>query len=156
MRPHRDIAVLAGTQVLCFLVLIEFEPRFAALHLYQSILYLAILLLLYYREERWAYMIATPASAVWMGLAYLSLLLSTAVHRLATFRSTGAAELVVSLIALATAVIALLMIALCIRHWRKDYAGLGKTLNTFLISLGIVVVYYGIFLRWFWDMIAEA
>ena len=139
MQPYRDIAMLAGTQVLCFLVLVQFEPRYVVIHLYQSILYLAILILLYDREDRWAYMIAMLASGVWLGLAYLSLILSTAVHRLVAFRTADTTEVVVSLVAVTTAVIALLMIALCARHWRKEYAGLGKTLNTFVISLGIVV-----------------
>ena len=44
MQPYRDIAVLAGMQVLCFLFLAQFEPRFVVIHLYQSILYLAILI----------------------------------------------------------------------------------------------------------------
>ena len=59
MQPYRDIAVLAGTQVVCFLLLAQFEPSFVVIHLYQSILYLAILILLYYREDRWAYMRTT-------------------------------------------------------------------------------------------------
>jgi hypothetical protein len=62
----------------------------------------------------------------------------------------------VSFLAVTTAATALLMIALCVKHWSKEYAGLGKTLNTFFISLGIVAVYYGIFLHWFWDMISGA
>jgi hypothetical protein len=61
VQPYRDIAMLAGTQVLCFLFLAQFEPRFVIIHLYQSILYLAILIFLYYREDSWAYMIAMLA-----------------------------------------------------------------------------------------------
>jgi hypothetical protein len=59
-------------------------------------------------------------------------------------------------LALVTAFIAVSMIALCARHWWKEYASLGKTRNTFLISFGIVAVYYGIFLHWFWAMIPDA
>jgi len=156
VQPYRDIAVLAGTQVLCFLLLAEFEPRFVVIHLYQSILYLAILILLYYREDRWAYMIATLASAVWLTLAYVSPLLSMAVHELVAFQSSDTTQIAVSVLALVTALIAVSMIGLCARHWWKEYAGLGKTWNTFLISFGIVAVYYGIFLRWFWAMIPDA
>jgi len=156
VQPYRDIAVLAGTQVLCFLFLAQFEPRFVVIHLYQSILYLAILILLYYREDRWAYMIAMLASAVWLTLAYVSPLLSMAVRELVAFRSSDTTQIAVSVLALVTASIALLMIAFCARHWWKEYAGLGKTLNTFLISFGIVTVYYGIFLHWFWAMIPDA
>jgi len=156
VQPYRDIAMLAGTQVLCFLFLAQFEPHFVVIHLYQSILYLAILILLYYREDRWAYMIAILASAVWLVLAYVSPLLSMAVRQLAAFRSSDTTQIAVSVLALLTAFIAVSMIALCARHWWKEYAGLGKTRNTFLISFGIVAVYYGIVLHWFWAMIPDA
>jgi hypothetical protein len=156
VQPYRDIAALAGAQVLCFLVLTQLEPRFVVIHLYQSVLYLAILILLYYREDRWAYMIAMLASAAWLGLAYVSRILSSAVQRLLTAGSSDANEIFVGLIAAATAVLALLMIALCARHWRKEYAGLCKTTSTFFVSSGIVALYYGILLRWFWDMIPNS
>ena len=156
MQPYRDIAVLAGTQVLCFLILAQFEPRFVVIHLYQSILYAAILILIYYRENRWAYMIAMLASAVWLVLAYVSPLLSMAVRQVIAFRSSDTTQIAVSVLALVTAFIAVSMIALCARHWWEEYAGLGKTRNTFLISFGIVAVYYGIFLHSFWAMIPDA
>ena len=156
MQPYRDIAALAGAQVLCFLALAQLEPRFVVIHLYQSILYLALLVMLYYREDRWAYMIAMLGSAAWLALAYLSRILSSAVQRLFASRSSDTNEFIVSLIAVATALFALLMIALCARHWRKEYAGLGKTTSTVLVSSAIVALYYGILLRWFWDMIPNA
>lgn len=156
MQPYRDIAALAGAQVLCFLVLAQLEPRFVVIHLYQPVLYLAILILLYYREDRWAYMIAMLVSAAWLGLAYVSRILSSAVQRLLTVRGSDTNQIFVSLIAVATALLALLMIALCARHWRKEYAGLGKTSSTFFVSPGIVALYYGILLRWFWDMIPNS
>jgi hypothetical protein len=156
VQPYRDIAVLAGTQVLCFLFLAQFEPRFVVIHLYQSILYLAILILLYYREDRWAYMIAMLASVVWLVFAYVSPLLSVAFRERVAFRGSDTTQIAVSVLAVVTALIAVLMIALCARHWWKEYAGLGKTRNTFLISFGIVAVYYGIFLHWFWAMIPDA
>lgn len=152
MQPYRDIAALAGTQVLCFLFLVQFEPRFV-IQLYQSVLYLAILILLYYREDRWAYMLA---SAVWLVMAYVSPLLSMAVREPVAFRSSDSTQIAVCVLTLVTALIAVSMIALCARHWWKEYAGLGKTRNTFLISLGIVAVYNGIFLHWFWAMIPDA
>ena len=156
MKPYRDIAILAGTQVLCFLVLAGLEPHLLVIHLYQSVLYLAILVMLYYRQDRWAYMIAMLASAAWLGLAYVSRILSSAAQHLFAFRSSDAKQILVSLIAMGTTLFAFTMIALCARHWRKEYAGLGKTATTLLVSSGIVAVYYGILLRWFWDMIPDA
>ena len=44
------------------------------------------------------------------------------------------------------------MIVLCGIYWLKRYSGLGKTRSTFFVSLGVVAVYYGIFVRFFWDM----
>ena len=60
MRPYRDIAALAGLQVLCFLFLSHLEPSFFLLHFYQTVMYLAILILLFYMEDRSAYMIIAP------------------------------------------------------------------------------------------------
>ena len=59
----------------------------------------------------------------------------------------------VSFVAAITAVQSLLMIGLCARHWKKEYAGLGKVLSTFAVSLGVVAVYYAILAIWFWNMI---
>jgi len=45
------------------------------------------------------------------------------------------------------------MIAACVRRWVKEYAGLGKSLNTFAVTFGIMAVYYGILVAWFWHII---
>ena len=52
--------------------------------------------------------------------------------------------------------LAVLMVTFCGRHWMKEYAGLGKGRSTFVVSLGIVAVYYGTLLRFFWAMIPNA
>ena len=155
MRSYRDIATLAGAQIVCFLVLTHVEPNFFLIHLYQSILYVAILVMLFYMEDRWAYMIGAMASIVWLGMAYATGILGGAVQRLLVTRNDVNAA-VVGLVALLTALIAVLMIAFCSRHWMKEYSGLGKLRSTFLVSLGVVVVYYGILIRWFWGMIPNA
>ena len=54
------------------------------------------------------------------------------------------------------AILSLLMIAACGRHWSQEYSGLGKSLSTFAVSLGVVAVYYGILVAWFWHMIPVA
>ena len=55
LKPGRNVATLAGAQILCFLVLTQLEPRFFIIHLYQLIPYVAILILLGYGQARWAY-----------------------------------------------------------------------------------------------------
>ena len=154
--PGRDIATLAGVQILCFLVLARLEPRFFIIHFYQLIPYVAIVLLIGFGHERWAYMIGPLVSVVWFGLAYMAGLLGSAVERLLDFGSSSATANAVGLLALATAVVAALMTVLCRLHWVKEYSGRGLALRTFLYSLGIVMAYYGILLRWFWNMIPNA
>ena len=156
MRPYRDIAALAGAQLVCFSLLAHFEPDFFLIHLYQSILYIAILVMLFYMEDRWAYMIGMLASVVWLSLAYATGILSSAVRQLAELRSSTPNINAVGFIALLTALIAILMIVFTARHWQKEYSGLGKTRSTFLVSFGIVAVYYLILIAFFWEMIPNA
>lgn len=156
MRPYRDIATLSGVQILCFLFLTHLEPNFFLVHLYQSILYIAILVMLFYMEDRWAYMIGMLASVVWLGMAYATGILGSAARNLIEFRSNNPNTNLVSLIAVGTAILAILMTALCARHWAREYSGLGKTRSTFLVSLGVVAVYYAVLIVFFWQMIPNA
>ena len=156
MRPYRDVATVAGAQIVCFLLLTHLEPNFFLIHLYQSILYIAILVMLFYMEDRWAYMIGMLASVVWLGLAYESGILGSGVHQLSELRTSNLTANLVGMAALTTGLLAALMIVFCGRHWMKEYSGLGKARSTFFVSLGIVVVYYGTLLRFFWEMIPNA
>jgi hypothetical protein len=156
MRNYRDIATLAGLQVLCFLLLSHLEPNFFLLHFYQTVIYLAILIMLFYMEDRWAYMIGIVAPAVWLVMTFATGLLGAGIRQVAWLtRGQGMAN-PVSFLAAVSAVFSLLMIAACARRWKKEYAGLGKSLSTFAVSLGIVVAYYGILVVWFWRMISPS
>jgi len=154
MKAYRDLATLASLQVLCFLLLTHLEPDFFLLHLYQAIIYMAILLMLFYMEDRWAYMIGMLAPVAWLALAYASGLLGGAVGlvlRLARrpeWPSNG-----VSLVAGITALLAVAMAVTCGLRWKRSFQGAGKELVTFLTSLGVVVAYYAVLVVWFWRMI---
>jgi hypothetical protein len=155
MRLHRGIATLASAQVLCFVLLSYFEPGFFLLHLYQSIIYIALLLLLFYSEERWAYMIGMLTPAAWLVMAYATGMLSGAARQVVQvlkFNPTNT----VSLLAAVTALLAVLMITFCAYRWKREYSGLGKWRSTFLVSLGVVAVYYATLVIWFWRMIPQA
>jgi len=156
MRAYRDIASLAGAQVFLFMLLTHLEPNFFLVHLYQSILYIAILVMLFYMEDRWAYMIAILASVVWLGMAYATGILGSALRQMGELRGGTATANAVGFIALSTALIAVLMTVFAGKHWQAEYAGRGKGRSTFLVSLGIVAVYYGILITLFWEMIPNA
>jgi hypothetical protein len=152
MKPYRDIAILAAAQIALFCLLANLERDFFLIHLYESILYIAILVMLFYMEDRWAYMIGMLASVVWLGLAYETGILGRAVEQMSKLRTADWTANLVGLGALMTALVAVLMIVFCGRHWLKEYSGLGKTRRTFFVSLGIVTAYYGTF----WGMIPNA
>jgi hypothetical protein len=153
MRPYREIAALAGLQVIGFLFLSHLEPNFFLLHFYQTVVYLAILIMLFYMEDRWAYRIGIIAPAMWLVMTFASGLLGGAFRQVLLLGHGQRPTNPVSFLAAVTALLTVLMIAACARRWMKEYAGLGKSVTTFAISFGIVALYYGILVMWFWHMI---
>ncbi len=153
---HRGIATLALALMFCFLLLSNYEPEFFLLHLYQSLIYLVIVLMLFYFEDHWAYMLGILAPATWLLLTYATGVLGGAARQVGRLMQAQRPNNEVSLIAAVIAVLAILMIALCAYRWRREYAGLGKGWSTFLISLAIVIVYYGILVVWFWKLVPQA
>lgn len=156
MRPYRDIATLACLQVICFLLLSHLEPDFFLLHFYQTIIYLALLILLFYMENRWAYMIGILAPAAWLLMAFATGMLGGAARQVLHIGQGAAVSNMVSLIAAITALLSAAMIAVSARHWKREYLGLGKSLTTFAVSFAVVVVYYAILGAWFWHLIPVA
>ena len=156
MRPYRDIATLAGVQVVCFLLLSHLEPDFFLLHFYQTIIYMALLILLFYMEDRWAYMIGILAPAAWLVMAFATGMLGDAIRQVLHLNEAAVVSNLVGIIAAVTAVLSVSMIAVCARHWKREYLGLGKSLSTFAVSFGVVAVYYAILVVWFWHLIPVA
>jgi cellobiose-specific phosphotransferase system component IIC len=60
------------------------------------------------------------------------------VRQLSRMRKASLIAILMGVLALTTAMLAVLMIAFCGRHWMKEYSGLGKAGSTFSVSLGIV------------------
>ncbi len=147
---HRGIATLAAVQVLSFLVLSHLEPEFWMLHLYQSLIYLAVILLLFYSREKYAYMLGMLAPAAWLLLTYGTGLLSGAARQVSQLLHAQKPGNQVGVMAAVLAVLAVLMVVFCAYRWKREYAGLGEWRRTFLVGLGVVLVYYGILGIWFW------
>ena len=152
MKPYRDIATVAGAQIICFLLLSHLEPQFFLLHFYQTIIYIALLVMLFFTEDRWAYMIGMLAPAAWLVMVFATGLLGGASRQVWRLVRGEWLSNDVSFIAAISALLSVLMIVFCARHWMKEYAGLGKTISTFAVGAGVVAVYYGILAIWFWNM----
>lgn len=155
-KPGRDVALLAAVQIVCLLSLTPLEPRFLIVHLYETIPYAAILLLISYSLDRWAYAIGGLVAIVWLGLAYVAGLLGSAVERLRTPGNSNTADNFVAVLLLMTAVVAVLMTMLCRIHWVKDHSEHRANRRIFLLSLAMVGAYYLVLAHWFWDMISNA
>lgn len=139
--------------MLCFSVLGHFEPQFFLLHLYQAIIYLAILIVLSYMKDPRAYMIGMLAPVAWLGVVFATSLLDGATRQFLRLTRGQGVTNEVSFIAAVSAVLSILMIVFCARHWKREDSGPGKTASTFAISVGVVALYYGILAIWFWNMI---
>ena len=153
MKLHRMIASLAALQVICFLLLSHLEPDFFLLHFYQTVIYLAILILFFFFEDRWAYMIGMLAPAAWLILAFSTGLLGAGFRQLMSLGEGQGLTNVVSFLAAMTSILSAWMILASGLRWKREYAGLGKGWSTFGISLGIVAAYYAVLVVWFWRMI---
>lgn len=149
---HRGIATIAGLLMICFLLLSHFEPQFFLLHFYQSAIYLAIILMLFYFEDRWAYALGMLVPAVWLLLMFATGLLGGAMRQASKLVHAQRPTNDVSMLAALMAALAIAMIWVCAYRWKREFAGLGKGSSTFVIASGIVVVYYGVLIYWFWDI----
>jgi hypothetical protein len=148
---HRGIATLAMGLVVCFLLLSHFDSEFFLFHFYESLIYLAIILMLFYFEDRWAYMLGIVAPTSWILVAIVTggfgELWRQVVQRIFLLGGPGYAATCLGGI---ITVLSLAMIAFCTYQWKRQFSGQGKGLATFLVSLGIVVGYYGVMVFWLW------
>ncbi|HKS79898.1 MAG TPA: hypothetical protein VJR23_00200 [Candidatus Acidoferrales bacterium] len=146
--PNRGIATTSFALAVCFLLLSHFDGYFFLIHFYESLIYLAIVLMLFYFEDRWAYMIGMLAPAVWMalnlawgGLHGIAVQATAALHPHHPFFAVGILSV------LATA-FSLLLIGKCAYRWQREFRGLGKGWSTLVISSGVVVLYYALIVIW--------
>jgi hypothetical protein len=124
MSAHRGIATVASALMVSFLVLSAMEPEFFLLHFYESLIYLAIILMLFYFEDKWAYMIGMVAPAVWLILAYGVGLLGGAMRQVSKLmRGQRPTSQVSVMVAILTA-LAVLLISFCAYRWKRQYGAL--------------------------------
>lgn len=151
---HRRIATLALAIMTCFLLLSHFDPQFFFLHFYESLVYIAIVLLLFYSEERWAYMLGIVAPAGWLLLTYVTGGFGGFIRQMSQVFHGEAPSYPAFLLGGIVSILSVAMIVVCSYRWNHEFAGLGKGLGTFFVSAGIVAAYYVVLAIWFWRSIA--
>lgn len=145
---HRGIATLASALMLCFLLLSHFDSQFFLVHFYESLIYVAIVLMLFYFEDRWAYMLGILAPAAWLALIVAIGGLPDFFRQVALVLQFQRPDLPAHLLGAFTFVLAVLMIGFCSLRWKREFAGSGKGWSTFLPCLGVVALYYAVMVIW--------
>lgn len=147
---HRGIAGLSAALMLCFLLLTHYEPEFFLLHFYQSAIYLVIILLAFYMEDRWVYMLGMLVPGAWLLLAYGVGILGGAAREVSTLMHAQRPGSVPSLLGGITAVLAVALIVVSAMRWRRQMSGQGLWYRTLWPGLIITVLYFGVLIYWFW------
>jgi hypothetical protein len=145
---HRGIATLATALMLCFLLLSHFDSQFFLVHFYESLIYVAIVLMLFYFEDRWAYMLGILAPASWLVLITSIGGLPSFLRQVALVVRLERPDFPAHLLGAVTFLLAIAMIIFSVREWRRQFAGSGKGWTTFLPCLGVVAVYYAVMVLW--------
>jgi len=145
---HRGIATVAIALGICFLLLSHFDPQFFLIHFYESLMYLAIVLMLFYFEDRWAYMMGMVAPALWLLLTAAWGGFVGITHEMSLAFHPGNAFFPVGLLTILQLVLSVALIASCAMRWHREFTGLHKGWSTFLVSVVVSAVYYGILVLW--------
>lgn len=145
---NKGIATLSLALLMSFLLLSHFDSNFFLIHFYESAIYLAIVVMLFYFEDRWAYMLGMLAPAAWLVLFTVVGGLETNVRQLFRGLYFERPDFAANALATITLILSIAMIVVCARRWRHEFAGDGKGWRTFATCLGVVAVYYGAMAVW--------
>src|SRR5215470_10927732 len=120
---HRGIATIALALGLCFLLLSHFDAQFFLIHFYESLIYLAIVLMLFYFEDRWAYMMGIVAPAAWLVLTLAWSGLTGLAHNISLAFNPRNAVFPTALVTMLTTVLSIALIGTCAYRWRREFKG---------------------------------
>ena len=141
---HRVLVALSLALAICFLLLSYLDPRFFLIHLYESLIYFAIVLVLFFREARWAFMLGIVAPVGWLLLALVTSGFGEPIREMAQFLQGQNPNYTPAIIGGIIAALSIAMAVFCAYHWKREFAGLEKGRRTFWVSAAIVVAYYGV------------
>lgn len=152
---NRGIATLALALAAGFFFLSGYDPQFFHIHFYESMIYLVIVLMLFYFEDRWAYMLGILAPAGWLVLEFASGGMGEFLRQIGQVFTGHAPTHAASFVGAIISILSVVMIGFCAYRWKREFSGLKKGTSTFVVSLGIVVVYYGVMVLWFWRTLGQ-
>lgn len=145
---HRGIATLAVAAIVSYFLLSRFDPQFFLLHFYESAIYMALLFLLMYEEEEWAFVVGMAAPAAW-------LVLITATNLSGILRQVGLVlrfqrpDYPANLAGAACMLISASIFVASLYRWRQQRWGFKHAWRRIGAVAGAVVIYYGILVVWY-------
>jgi hypothetical protein len=153
---HRGIATLSLGLMLSFLLLSHFDSQFFLIHFYESLIYLVIVLMLFYWEDRWAYMLGVVAPASWLLLTFVARGFGEFIQQFAGLFRAHVTTDPAGFLGGVISVLSVALIVNCAYRWKKEFAGLKKGAKTFAVSFGVVAAYYAVMVAWFWRAVEAA
>jgi hypothetical protein len=145
---HKGIASLASAVMLCFLLLSHFDQQFFLVHFYESLIFLAIVLMLFYSKERWAYMLGMVVPSAWLLLTFAMGAGPGFLRELQLAARLQQPDSAADLLGGIAALLSIAMLIVCALRWRREFAGKGKGWSTFWICMGVTTAYYGVMVVW--------
>jgi hypothetical protein len=70
------------------------------------------------------------------------------IHRLLRVLRFEGSDFAPNALTAITLILSVVMIVVCARRWRHEFAGEGKTWRTFAVCFGVVAAYYGAMVVW--------
>src|SRR5579864_7775663 len=119
---HRRIATLASAIMTCFLLLSHYDPQFFFLHFYESLMYIAIVLLLFYFEERWAYMLGIVAPVAWLLITFAVGGFGGFIHQMGEVFRCEAPSYPAFFLGGIVSILSVAMIVTCTYRWKREFA----------------------------------
>jgi hypothetical protein len=145
---HKGVASLALAAMMCFLLLGHFDQQFFLVHFYESLIFLAIVVMLFYFEDRWAYMLGMLVPSAWLLLTIATGAGSGFLRQVQMVMRLERPDFAANLLGAVTVLLCAVMVIVCAIGWKREFAGLGKGWSTFLICLGVTAAYYGALVVW--------
>lgn len=125
-----------------------FRRQFFLIHFYESLIYLAILLMLFYFEDRWAYMMGIVAPGIWLALTFTWSGISVISRQVLVAFHPGSAFFPTDVLMTVAITLSVVLIVCCANRWRREFGRLREAWSTLLISLSIAAAYYAVVVVW--------
>lgn len=155
---HCRIASLAMGLMMSFLLLAYFDSQLFFIHFYESLIYLAIVAMLFWIEDRWTYMLGMLAPAAWLTLmltpgACAVLFLAVGgipeiLRPLQLVFRLQRASVPATMLGTVILILSVSMFIVCAIRWRREFARRGNGWSPFLVCLSVVGIYYSAMVLW--------